>query len=161
MEARLRQIADYLLTLKRAAEVNPSAIGPSLLPHFFVLEIERSQGERALHLRIRLVGTAIDQSFGRQLAGHHLEDFVHGPRGGDVIKAFHRCAATHEPLWMRQIAQLHLDALQTTTSVPRFVEGVTIYLEPDRLYGGLIIGDAVVPFEPGTFQCEVIAKGNA
>ena len=161
MEARLRQIADYLLVLRRAAEVNPLVISPNLLPHFFVLEIGRSQGERAIQLRIRLAGTAIDQYFGRRLVGHHLEDFVHGPRGGDVIEAFHRCAGTHEPLWMRQIAQLHSDELQTTRSVPRFVEGVTIYLEPDRIYGGLIVGDAIVPFEPGTFQCEVIAKGNA
>jgi hypothetical protein len=80
-------------------------------------------------LRIRLVGSALDEAFCRPLRGHTLEEFIHGPRGNEVIASFHHCADTSEPIWMRQVVQMRDRA-------PRFVEGVAIYLKPERIYGG-------------------------
>ena len=134
MDLRLRQIADHLLTLDESAAFNPASIGAKLLPHLFVLDIERDVSKRAAQLRIRLSGTAIDNVFRRPLRGHTLEEFIHGPRGNEVIDSFHHCADTHQPLWMRQVVHIRNRA-------PRFVEGVAIYLKPERIYGGLIVGD--------------------
>jgi hypothetical protein len=105
-----------------------------LLRHLFVLDIERDTSKRAAFLRIRLVGTALDEVFHRPLRGHTLEEFIHGPRGKEVIASFHHCADTRKPIWMRQIVRIQDKA-------PRFVEGVAIYLKPERIYGGLIVGE--------------------
>ena len=134
MDLRLRQIADHLMKLKESVSFNPASIGATLLPHLFVLDIERDMSKRAARLRIRLIGTAIDSVFRRPLQGHTLEEFIHGPRGNEVIASFHHCADTHEPLWMRQVVHIRNRA-------PRFVEGVAIYLKPERIYGGLIVGE--------------------
>lgn len=134
MDIRLHQIAHQLMTRTQSAEFSPASIGGKLLPHLFVLDIERDLSTRAPQLRIRLIGTAIDEVFRRPLQGHVLEEYIHGPRGKDVIASFHRCAETREPLWMRQVVHIPQRA-------PRFVEGVAVYLEPDRIYGGLVVGD--------------------
>lgn len=131
MHHRLSDIADYLHGCRSASDVDPIAIRPSLLPHMFILSISRS---RHLRLRIRLVGTAIDAVFQRPLKGHDLEEFMHGPRGHEVIAAFHRCANGHEPIWMRQVMQL-------PDQSPRFVEGIAVYLPPERIYGALVVGE--------------------
>jgi hypothetical protein len=85
--------------------------------------------------------------FHRTLDGHCLEEFLHGPHGAEVIQGFHECADTHVAVWMRQVVRL-------PERLPRFVEGVVVYLAPERLYGGLVVGDAAkdaetVPFEKG------------
>ena len=129
MDTALRGLADYFLAQKDALAVDPLLIDPQLLPHVFILDVER---EPTLRLRIRLIGTALDSVFQRPLIGRHLEEFIHGPRGWDVIASFHHCAESKEPLWMRQVVHL-------TGKVPRFVEGVAVYLEPDRIYGGLAV----------------------
>ena len=131
MDSCLREVANYFLAQKDALSVDPTLIDARLLPHVFILDVER---DATVRLRIRLIGTALDHFFQRPLIGHHLEEFIHGPRGDDVIASFHHCAQTKEPLWMRQIVQLK-------GKVPRFVEGVAVYLEPDRIYGGLAIGE--------------------
>jgi hypothetical protein len=134
MDIRLRQIADLLMALQDSTQFSPALIGAKLLPHLFVLDIERGTSSRPLQLRIRLVGTAIDSIFRRPLHGRFLEDFVHGPRGNEVIASYHHCAETGEALWMRQVARIKDGA-------PRFVEGVAIYLKPERIYGALIVGE--------------------
>jgi hypothetical protein len=141
MDPKLRLIADYFAAAKDARAVNPRVIGAKLLPHIFILDIERDPGVR---LRVRMAGTDLDAALGRKLEGRYLEEFVHGPRGGEVIAGFHECATTQLPVWMRQM--VHLPG-----RLPRYVEGVVCYLAPERLYGGLIIGDgqkdAVAAFE--------------
>ena len=134
IDTRLRQIADRIMTLGDSAAFNPASIGAKLLRHLFVLDIERDTSKRAAFLRIRLVGTALDEVFHRPLRGHALEEFIHGPRGKEVIASFHHCADTREPIWMRQIVHIRDRA-------PRFVEGVAIYLKPERIYGGLLVGE--------------------
>ena len=131
MDAHLRQIADVLLACKSADEVTARSFVPSLLPHVFILEIEP---RAPLRLRVRLVGTRLSQWFGRPLEGHHVEDFLHGPRAADVIQGFHDCATAHTALWMRQVVSLPEKA-------PRFVEGVLVFLPPNRIYGGLTAGE--------------------
>ncbi len=131
MDSRLRGIADYLLAQTTASAVDPAAIDPQLLPHVYILDVERDTNVR---LRIRLAGTALDEVFRRPLAGHVLEEFIHGPRGADVIASFHHCARTREPLWMRQVVHIKERA-------PRFVEGVAVFLTPERIYGGLVVGE--------------------
>lgn len=132
MDDRLRQIANKLVKFERAKDVRPRGIGAKLLPHLFILEIEMRADQP--RLRVRLVGTALHQLFGRDLRGHHLEDFIHGPRGAEVIAGFHQVATSHTPLWMRQRVAM-------TDRAPRFVEGVVVFLSPNRLYGGLVAGE--------------------
>jgi hypothetical protein len=142
MDPKLRLIADHFAATKDAAAVNPRMIDPKLLPHLFILDIEGA--DAAIRLRIRMTGTALGLALGHGLDGHYLEEFVHGPRGGDVIAGFHECARTHVPVWMRQMVCL-------PERLPRYVEGVAVYLAPERLYGGLVVGDgqpgAVAAFE--------------
>lgn len=132
MDDRLHQISTRLLKFERSKDVKPRAIGAALLPHLFVLEIETCTG--LLRLRVRLVGTALHQLFGRDLRGHYVEDFIHGPRAADVIAGFHRVAVSHTHLWMRQHVSM-------ANRAPRFVEGVVVFLSPNRLYGGLVAGE--------------------
>jgi hypothetical protein len=134
MDVRLRRIADHLMALTDAAAFSPSSIGAKLLPHLFVLDIESETSNRAALLRIRLVGTALDDAFRRPLRGHTLDEYIHGPRGKEVIASFHHCADSREPIWMRQVVHIR-------NKVPRFVEGVAVYLKPERIYGGLVVGE--------------------
>ncbi len=143
MDKRLRQLADTLLAAKDSAAVQPRLIAPQLLPHVFILEIERITTPP--RLRIRMTGTELARVFGRPLEGHYLDEFLHGPHGAEVIAGFRDCADTREPLWMRQVVRF-------TDRLPRFVEGIAIYLAPERLYGGLIVGEGLrdsrdAPFE--------------
>jgi hypothetical protein len=132
MDTRLSQIADRLMEFRAAKDVNPRAIGATLLPHLFVLGIEKHNN--ATRLRVLLIGTALHQFFGRNLRGHYLEDFIHGPRAAEVVAGFHDVAHSHSPLWMRQLVRV-------ADKAPRCVEGVVVYLSPARLYGGLVAGE--------------------
>jgi hypothetical protein len=150
MDSRLRGIADYLLAQPDASTVDPALIAPQLLPHLFILDIERDANVR---LRIRLVGTTLDEVFRQPLAGHLLEEFIHGPRGADVIASFHHCARTREPIWMRQIVQMK-------DREPRVVEGVAVYLVPERIYGGLVVGDFCPPGAEGGFERAILPSAR-
>ena len=90
MDSCLRGLADYFLAQKNASTVDPTEIDPQLLPHIFIIDVERDINVR---LRIRLVGTALDSMFKQPLVGHLLEEFVHGPRGREVIISFLHCAS--------------------------------------------------------------------
>lgn len=143
MDHRLRRLSEQLGTKRRVAEFSPSSVDPDLLPHLFVLDIEPSAN--SVRLKIRLVGTALDQAFQRQLQGHYLEEYIHGPRGADVLDSFHQCAMSRQPTWMRQVVRIR-------DHLPRFVEGAAFYLEPARLYGGLIIGELPTDVDEGSFE---------
>ena len=143
MDPRLRRLAEHLRSRRRVADFSPAAVDPDLLPHIFVLDIEPCVD--LVRLRIRLVGTALDGAFQRPLQGKHLEDFIHGPRGGDVVEGFHLCAANREPIWMRQVVRIR-------DRMPRFVEGIGVYLDPDRIYGGLIVGELPTDVAEGSFE---------
>lgn len=145
IDPRLRQIADHFMTLGDSAAFSPASIGSKLLPHLFVLDIERDTAKRTPSLRIRLAGTALDDVFHRPLRGHTLEEFIHGPRGKEVIASFHHCADTSQPIWMRQIVHIRDKAR-------RFVEGVAIYLKPERIYGGLVVGEYAGPSMVDSFE---------
>ncbi len=143
MDQKLRRLADYLLSTRAAVDFNPAAVDADALPHVFVLEIEPDAD--VVRLRVRLVGTALDEAFARPLAGRHLEDFIHGPRGADVVEGFHHCASTGEAIWMKQVVRIR-------NKLPRFVEGVAVNLRPDRIYGGLIIGELPADVDEGSFE---------
>jgi hypothetical protein len=145
MDPRLQQIASYFLARRNAAEFSPQSIGPSLLPFLFVLEIERTPLGAVSALRVRLVGTALDRAFGRPLTGEALESFIHGPRSELVLETFRHCAITREPVWMRQFVYMR-------ERRARFVEGVAVYLDPERLYGGIIVGEVPTRFAPESFE---------
>jgi hypothetical protein len=140
MDAKLRKLADYFLAAGSAAAVHPKDIAPALLPYVYILDIERA----------RMTGTEFDHVFRRALDGRYMEDFLHGPRGADVVAGFHDCAATHTPLWMRQVVRL-------PDKTPRFVEGVAIYLAPERIYGGLLVGDVTHQDPLVSFERETLA----
>jgi hypothetical protein len=124
-------------------EFSPTAVDPDLLPHLFVLDVEPCLD--LVRLKIRLVGTALDQAFQRPLHGQYLEDFIHGPRGADVVESFHQCATTRQPVWMRQVVRIR-------DHLPRFVEGIAFHLEPDRVYGGLVVGELPTDVSEGSFE---------
>lgn len=133
MDDRLQRAADYFLQCADWKAVKPTKIGADILPHLIILGIERDVNGRASSLPVRFTGTGLDQAFGRPLAGRRLGEFVHGPRGQDVIRGFMACADDRRPIWMRQIVRLKGDA-------PRFVEGVVVHVGPERLYGALLMG---------------------
>jgi hypothetical protein len=143
MDQRLRRLGEQLRSKHRVAEFSPAAVDPDLLPHLFVLDIEPCLD--LVRLKIRLVGTALDQAFQRPLSGHYLEDYIHGPRGADVVEGFHLCATSKQPVWMRQVVRIR-------EHLPRFVEGIAFYLDPARVYGGLIVGELPTDVSEGSFE---------
>ena len=151
MDPRLHQIGSYFLARREAAEFTPQSIGASLLPFLFVLDIERTDSKAVAALRVRLVGTALDRAFGRPLAGHTLESFIHGPRSEHVLNTFRHCAITREPVWMRQFVYMR-------ERQARSVEGVVAYLEPERLYGGVIVGEVPTRFAPESFESKPLMQ---
>jgi len=152
MDTRLRQLADVLFKQVDAGAISPEKIAPKLLAHVFILAIERDSNG-AVQLRVRLAGTAIDRTVGRSAHGHILEEFIHGPRGAHVIAGFHHCAKTREPIWMRQVVQIE-------SRPARFVEGIAIFLEPDRICGGLVGGDLAVSTNETDFQSSVLQRAT-
>jgi len=143
MDQRLRQLADYLLTRKSAEEFYPASLRSEVLPQLYILQVE--EGPERPKLRIRLAGRALDEAFGRSVAGHCLDEFIHGPRGKDVLEAFQNCAIGHRPIWMRQVVRLRDRA-------PRFVEGIAVFLAPDRIYGGLVVGELGQSADDGALE---------
>jgi len=153
MDSRLRQLADQLFVQSDSGVIRPAAIANNLLPHLFILDIETIDANPPLQLRIRLTGTAVDQIFGKPIVGHLLEEFVHGPRGDQVISGFHNCAKTHEPIWMRQ--NVHIQG-----KAPRFVEGIAIHLAPSRIVGGLLAGLVSTHSIGSTFERELLTRAS-
>ena len=137
MHRHLQGLATYLLTCKDASSVNPRDVDPKALPHFYILNIERDAAGKTSALRIRFTGTALDTAFRRKLLNCRLEDFVHGPRASEVLAGFHACADSGRALWMRQVVQFQ-------DRLPRFVEGVAVRIPPERIYGGLYVGELAV-----------------
>jgi hypothetical protein len=150
MDVRLRQLADVLFAQVDIGAIVPERIPAKLLPHVFIFDIER--GDRTPRLRVRLAGTAIDQIVGRSTVGHALEEFIHGPRGAQVIAGFHSCANTRKPIWMRQVVQIE-------KKPSRFVEGIAIYLAPERICGGLVGGNVALQSETA-FESEVLTRSK-
>ena len=152
MDSRLEQLASELFSQADAGVPNPAKIEPKLLPHMFMLDIERDKiDSKKLQLRVRLAGNAVDRIVGRSSKSMILENFVHGPRGSLVIDGFHHCADTHEPLWMRQVVLIE-------GKLPRFVEGIAIYFEPERICGGLVAEDLTEDLPSGRFERQVLSR---
>ena len=144
MNPILEQIADFMSGRESRSAIDPLAIRANLLPYFYILEIEHDDAV-GLRLRVRLTGTALDSAFGRSVSGRYLEEFLHGPRSKEVLMGFHGCASGRVPIWMRQVVAIRDRA-------PRYVEGVAFYVEPELIYGGLVLGDVVHGEEKIGFQ---------
>lgn len=134
MNPILREIADFMSNHCNGSAIDPLSVRPSLLPHLYILEVHSDNG--ATRLRVRLTGTALDRAFGRSLRGQHMEDFLHGPSSREVLQGFHTCAQDHAPLWMRQVVEIR-------DRPPRYVEGIAFFVEPNLIYGGLVLGEVV------------------
>jgi hypothetical protein len=151
MDTRLREIANFFLALNSVAEFNPRVLGANLLKHIFVLDIKRDTASAAVRLHIHLTGTALDHRFNRSVTGHFLDDFGHGPNNSDVLKGFLHCANTKEPVWMRQ-------TVRTSDKPTLFVEGVGCYVEPERIYGGLLTGYLLDESPATRFDFEILPR---
>lgn len=145
-------MADHLLRCPSAAAFDPLALDRDLWPYLYVLDILTFPGAAERGLRVRLTGTALDTLFGRSLAGERLDRILHGPHSEKVLAGFQRCATAREPVWMRQVVTIRDKA-------PRFVEGVVIYLDPDRIYGGLMAGE--VSAAAAEFEIRVLDRAQA
>lgn len=130
----LERITHYLSARADRSGIDPAEIDRDLLPHLYILQIERADAGDTLRLRVRLSGTALDRAFGRGIGGQYMEAFLHGPRSADVLNGFRSCATTRRPLWMRQVVEI-------ANRPPRYVEGVAFYVEPEMIYGGLVFGE--------------------
>lgn len=148
MNPILREIADYLLNRDDGSPVDPLSVRPALLPHFYILDV-LEDGAGLTRLRVRLTGTALDHAFGRSLRGQHMEDFLHGPRSQEVLHGFHGCAKSHAPLWMRQVVEIR-------GRPPRYVEGVAVFVAPNLIYGGLMVGELVGFNERSGFESSAL-----
>jgi hypothetical protein len=136
MDERLGRLANHLLQCPSAAAFDPLNLDRDLWPLLYVLDILTIAGTEERGLRVRLTGTAIDTLFGRNLVGERLDRFLHGPHSAQVLAGFQHCATARASVWMRQVVAIGNKA-------PRFVEGILIYLVPDRIYGGLMSGEGV------------------
>jgi hypothetical protein len=145
MNPALQKIADYMSCHRDRSAIDPAEIGASLLQHLFILEVRRKPGGTPPSLFIRLSGTALDRAFGRSVKGCCLDDFLHGPHSADVLNGFRACADNHEPLWMRQVVCL-------AGRLPRYVEGIAYYVEPDLIYGGLMVGEISAENSASSFE---------
>jgi hypothetical protein len=66
---------------------------PRLLPHLFLMDIERSEGKgAALTFRYRLIGTQVQQAMGEGVQGRLFEDIRHEPMLGYLNRFFGACA---------------------------------------------------------------------
>jgi hypothetical protein len=138
MHRTLGELSKVLLNCKEAADFDPRA-HISVLPHVYILDVENA-GDAPPLLKVRLSGTALDQFFQRTTKGHYLHEYIHGPRGDDVLASFRSCAVARNALWLRQVVQIG-------EKPARFVEGIAIWLAPDRIYGGLVSGALAGPSE--------------
>lgn len=145
MNPVLRRIADYMADRKDRSAIDPVEIGRDLLPHLYILEIDRNGAAGPVRLHIRLSGTALDHAFGRSVRGHYLEDFLHGAHSAEVLKGFHDCAQDLAPRWMRQVVEI-------ANRPPRYVEGVAFYVTPELIYGGLILGEVSGQSSAASFE---------
>lgn len=79
-EPILLALYDYWVRKRRVApvpdrrDIDPLEIGPSLLPHLALLELE----DGVARVRYRLVGTALVERFGRDPTGLYLHDVMSG-----------------------------------------------------------------------------------
>jgi len=151
MDSRLRQLADDLFEHSHRGVINPGTIGAGLLPHVFMLDIETDAATQKIRLRIRLTGTSVDRIFNRPICGHLLEEYVHGPRGDQVLAGFHHCARTREAVWMRQVAHFEGRAA-------RFIEGIAVHVVPGRIIGGLLAGDVSAASTENSFEREILTR---
>ena len=138
MHRALADLSAVLLKCRASSEFEPRAYA-SLLPHIYILDVELPEGSPPL-LKVRLSGTSLDQIFQRTTKGHYLHEYIHGPRGDDVLSAFRSCATTQGAMWLRQVVQI-------SDRPARYIEGIAVWLAPDRIYGGLIAGALAGPSE--------------
>ena len=141
----LMRIADHMVDRKRRSAIDPTQIAADLLPHLFMIDVRWEAESPTPRLQIRLTGTALDQAFGRALKGRFMEEFMHGPRSADVLDTFRTCATDHAPVWMRQIVEIR-------EKPTRYVEGVVFYLDPDALFGGLVMGEITTKSPASSFE---------
>ena len=79
-DSRLQQLYDYWRALVRGkrlparADVDPTAIAPSVLP--FVVLADVVDGGRRIHFR--LVGTNMVAEWGQDFTGRHIDEIMHG-----------------------------------------------------------------------------------
>jgi hypothetical protein len=148
MNPILREIADFMSNHNSGSAIDPLSVRPSLLPYLYILEAQKDDSGRP-HLRVRLTGTALDRAFGRSLRGRHMEDFLHGPSSREVLAGFHACARDHAPLWMRQVVEIR-------DGPARYVEGVAFFVEPNLIYGGLVLGEVVGDDDRSGFESALL-----
>lgn len=134
IDERLRRLTQHLLQCPSAQDFDPVTLDADLWQYLYVIDILTQQDRADVGLRIRLTGTALDTMIGRALGGERLEQVVRGPHSEKVLAGFQRCAVGREPVWMRQVVKIDKKA-------PRFIEGVAVYLDPERIYGGVVVGD--------------------
>lgn len=149
MDDRLDRIARYFLSRRQADEVDVAALVPELQSLLYALDVERGMPSEPAKLRIRHTGEAVDRMFGRSIVGHHLEDFLHGPRSARVLYAFHCCARAFDSFWMRQVVRI-------ADQMPRYVEGVAIHVAPNRIYGGLLHGAVSSDDAPSSLELRLL-----
>ena len=132
MNGTLAELAKYLLSCRVREDFKPMSI-PALLKQVYILDVERGPNAHGTKFRIKLTGTGLDSIFGRAVSGRYLDEFIHGPRGAEVLAAYQQCAQDRAPCWMRQLVNIG-------NSPTRYVEGIMVYLDPQLIYGGLVAG---------------------
>ncbi|WP_374377912.1 PAS domain-containing protein [Dongia sp.] len=75
----------------RRADIDASEI-PGLLPHIWMIEIERPGDCNVRRLRVRLAGTRIENVYGRALSGLYLEEMDWGTYSPRILNSLTRMA---------------------------------------------------------------------
>ena len=81
----------------RRCDIDPVDI-PRLLPHVFLIDIERGAG---LRFRIRLAGTHLEAAFRWFGAGRYVDEYKLDGQVDDILARYRECAETGRPVRSR------------------------------------------------------------
>ena len=79
---------------------------PLLLPHIWLLDVQRDAASRAVDFRYRVVGTAVDLSMGQTLTGKRMDAVIPGFSDDTRLSAPYVAAAERSQLSYRKGAPL-------------------------------------------------------
>jgi hypothetical protein len=83
----------------RRSDIDPIDI-PRLLPHVFLVNVERGEG---LRFRVRLAGTYVEAAFQQFTTGRYLEEIKLNGQTDDILARYSECAQTGIPVLSRHV----------------------------------------------------------
>jgi hypothetical protein len=83
----------------KRSDIDPVDI-PRLLPHIFLITVERGE---ELRFRVRLAGTHVEAAFQQFTTGRYLEQIKLDGETDDILARYNQCAETGLPVLSRHV----------------------------------------------------------